>query len=132
MPAMPWITLRTAEPGVDLTVVATRLPLRSHRDTPRFLRHTLRIMRQLGREDDLIGYSLLAELSRKTFWTVSAWDSRSGLGRFDRGHPHQGAKDSMRPSMLPSTIVMWTCTPSEVPVPWPEVRRRVEAASLRR
>src|SRR3712207_3714455 len=109
MPAMPWITVRTPGRGVDLTVVATRLPLRSHRDTPRFLRHTVRIMRQLRREDDLIGYSLLAELSRKTFWTVSAWDSRSGLGRFDRGKPHQDAKDSMRPSMLPSTIAVWTC-----------------------
>ena len=132
MPAMPWVTVRTPGPGVDLTIVATRLPLRSHRDIPRFLGHTARIMRQLGREDDLIGYSLLAELFRKTFWTVSAWDSRSGLGRFDRGKPHQDAKDSMRPSMLPSTIAMWGCTGSEVPVSWQEVRRRVEAASLRR
>jgi hypothetical protein len=132
MPALPWITAQTPGSRVELTVVATRLPLRSHRDTPRFMWHTVRILRQLGREDDLIGYSLLAELPRKTFWTVSAWDSRSGLGRFDRGKPHKGAKDSMRPSMLPSTIAIWTCASSEVPVSWQEVRRRIEAVSLRR
>ena len=132
MPAMPWTTVRTPGPEVDLTVVATRLPLRSHRDTPRFLGHTVRIMHQLGKEDDLIGYALLAELSRKTFWTVSAWDSRGGLGRFDRGKPHRDAKDSMRPSMMPSTIAVWTCSPSEVPVPWQEVRRRIDAVPQRR
>ena len=132
MPAMPWITVRTPDSDVNLTVVATRLPLRSHRQTPRFMWHTVRIMRQLRKEDHLIGYSLWAELHRKTFWTVSAWDSRSGLGRFDRGKPHQDAKDSMRPFMRPSTIAMWTCTPCEIPVTWPEVRRRIEAVSLRR
>jgi hypothetical protein len=34
--------------------------------------------------------------------------------------------------MLPSTFVMWSCSASSLPIPWREVRSRVEAAGVRR
>jgi hypothetical protein len=62
MPALPWLAVGTPDPDADLIVMASRLPLRSHGDIPRFLRHTWRIRRQLARSPGLIGYSLDAHL----------------------------------------------------------------------
>lgn len=132
MPALPWIKVGTADPDADLTVIASRLPLRSHRDVPRFLWHTWLVHRQLARSPGLVGYSLDARLLGKTFWTVSAWTNRPDLGGFDRSSPHRAAKKAIRPAMLPSTFVMWRCSASSLPIPWREVRGRVEAAGVRR
>jgi hypothetical protein len=129
MPALPWITVGTADPDADLTIIASRLPLRSHRDTPRFLWHTWLVQRQLARSPGLVGYSLDARVWRKTFWTVSAWSSRPGLGGFDSSSPHRAAKDAIRSAMLPSTFVMWRCRADCLPITWGEVRGRVEAAA---
>ena len=129
MPALPWLSVGTPDPDADLTVMASRLPLRSHGDIPRFLWHTWLVRRQLIRSPGLIGYALDADLVAKTFWTVSAWQSRPDLGTFDRTSPHAAAKDALRSSMLPSTFVVWRCHPEELPVSWRDVRERVAAAT---
>jgi hypothetical protein len=129
MPALPWLAVGTPDPDADLIVMASRLPLRSHGDIPRFLRHTWLIRRQLARSPGLIGYSLDAHLLAKTFWTVSVWQSRPDLGAFDRTGPHVKAKGVLRSAMMPSTFVMWRCRPEDLPITWAEVRERVGAAS---
>jgi hypothetical protein len=129
MPAFPWIKVGTADRDADLSIIASRLPLRSHRDIPRFLWHTWLVQRQLARSPGLVGYSLDAQLLSKTFWTVSAWTSRPDLGGFDRSSRHRAAKDAIRPAMLPSTFVMWRCRAGCLPITWREVRSRVEAAA---
>jgi hypothetical protein len=132
MPALPWINVATADQDVDVTIIASKLPLRSHRHIPRFLWHTWLIHRELTRSAGLVGYSLDARLVAKTFWTVSAWTSRPDLGGFDRSSPHRAAKDAIRSAMRPSTFVMWSCRAGSLPITWQEVRGRVEAAGLRR
>lgn len=67
MPALPWTSISTAETGTQLTVMASRLPLRAHRHIPGFLRWTLRIRHQLAQTPGLVGYSLDAHLLGKTF-----------------------------------------------------------------
>jgi hypothetical protein len=129
MPALPWITVGTADRDASLTIIASRLPLRSHRGIPRFLWHTWLVQRRLARSPGLVGYSLDARLWRKTFWTVSAWASRPDLGDFDRSSPHRAAKEAIRPAMLPSTFVMWRPRADSLPITWREVRDRVEAAA---
>jgi hypothetical protein len=129
MPAQPWRSVGTPDPEADLIVMASRLPLRSHADIPRFLRHTWLIRRQLACSPGLIGYSLDAHLLAKTFWTVSAWQSRPDLGTFDRTSPHAEAKGVLRSAMMPSTFVMWRCRPEDLPITWAEVRERVAAAN---
>jgi len=131
MPALPWINVDTADHDADLTIIASRLQLRFHRHIPRFLWHTWLVHRRLARSPGLVGYSIEARLLGKTFWTVSAWANRSDLGRFDRSSPHRAAKKAIRPGMLPSTFVMWTCRPAALPITWREVRGRVEAAGTR-
>ena len=131
MPALPWINVETVDHDADVTIIASKLPLRSHRHIPRFLWHTWLVHRQLGRSPGLVGYSMDAALRGKTFWTVSAWKNRPDLGAFDRSSPHRAAKDAIRPAMLPSTLMMWTCAADTLPIQWPEVRARVGAAGIR-
>ncbi|MFJ2031128.1 hypothetical protein [Streptosporangium sp. NPDC087985] len=129
MPALPWTTIRRPpDPATGCTVLAARLPLRSHRDIPRFLWWTLRIRRRLARTPGLVGYAFAADVLGKTFWAVSAWTHRAELGRFDRADPHRTAKGRLRAAMLPSTLVVWSCRADELPPPWEEARRRIAAA----
>ena len=129
MPALPWLTIADPDPDAELTVMASRLPLRSHANIPAFLVQTLRVHRQLARSPGLIGYSLDAHMLTKTFWTVSAWRSRPDLGTFDRTSPHTAAKGALRSSMMPSTFVMWRCRPEDLPITWGEVRERIAVAA---
>ena len=128
MPALPWFSVGTPDPDADVIVMASRLPLRSHGDIPRFLWRTWLVRRQLARSPGLIGYSLDAHLLAKTFWTVSAWRSRPDLGGFERTSPHAAAKNALRRAMMPSTFVMWRSQPEDLPITWPEVRGRLETA----
>jgi heme-degrading monooxygenase HmoA len=132
MPALPWISLEAPDPAAELIVMASKLPLRSHGDIPRFLRETWRVRRQLTRSPGLVGYSLDAQLVAKTFWTVSAWESRPALGAFDRASPHANAKNVLRSAMMPSTFVMWRCRAHDLPISWSEVRAQIAATEAGR
>ena len=126
MPPLPWTPISTVEPGTELTVMASRLPLHAHRHIPGFLRWTLRIRRQLARSHGLVGYSLDAHLLAKTFWTVSAWTGRAEIGAFVRQEPHASGMAAIKPHMGEPSFVFWTATADELPIRWEEVRQRVE------
>ena len=125
MPALPWVNVSAAEPGIELTVLATSLPLQKHRHIPGFMRWTMRIRGQLSRAPGLVGYSLDADLLGKTFWTVSAWAGQPAMEDFVRQDPHASATAAIRPHMRRSTFVSWTAGPEELPLRWADVRRRV-------
>lgn len=128
MPALPWTRQFSPAPTAECTVMASKLPLRSHRSIPRFLSHTVRIRRQLAHTPGLVGYALDAHPIGKTFWTVSAWTSDTELRQFDSTDPHRSMKGELRPAMLPTTFVFWTCQANELPIGWDEVRRRIGEA----
>ena len=131
MPALPWSRISTVEAGTELTVMASRLPLRSYRHIPGFLRWTLRIRRQLAQgPNGLVGYSLDAHPLRKTFWTVSAWTGQAEIEAFVRQEPHASGMAAIRPHMGPSTFVFWTAKADELPIRWKDIRRWVEARAL--
>lgn len=126
MPALPWRSYEKAEPHTEYTVMGSRLPLKSYLRIPGFLAATVRIRRQLARTSGLVGYSLNAQLLRKTFWTVSVWSSRESLEQFARTDPHHRDTDKIRPAMLPSTFVFWTAGADDLPIGWDEVRNRID------
>lgn len=126
MPALPWFRISTVDPATELTVMASRLPLRHYRHIPGFLRWTLRIRGQLSGAPGLVGYSLDAHLFRKTFWTLSAWTGQDAMEAFVRADPHAEGMAAIRPHMAESTFVFWTVTAGELPVTWDEARRRIE------
>jgi hypothetical protein len=125
VPALPWTSFANVDPDTECTVMASRLPLRSHATIPKFLVWTVRIRRQLAQAHGLVGYALDARLLRKTFWTVSVWTSRSELGTFNRTDPHRTGTDTIRRAMRPTTFVVWTVRAGDLPIRWDEVRRRI-------
>lgn len=125
MPALPWFQASTADSGTELTVMASRLPLRAYRHIPGFLRWTMRIRGQLAGAPGLVGYSLDARLLRKTFWTLSAWTSREAIEAFVRMDPHEAAMTAIRPHMGEPTFAFWTATPQDLPLRWDEARVRI-------
>ena len=125
MPPLPWSRISTVDPGTEVTVMASRLPLRSYRHIPRFLRWTLRIRRQLSGAPGLVGYSLDAHLLRKTFWTVSAWTGQAEIEAFVRQEPHASGMAAIRPHMGQPSFVFWTARAEELPIRWADVRTRV-------
>jgi hypothetical protein len=127
MPKLPWTNVNPVDATTECTIMGSRLPLRDYRHVPSFLRWTLRIRRQLAASEGLVGYALDAQLTAKTFWTVSAWTSRADLQRFNRADPHRVATDTIHPWMLPSTFVFWTTTAGALPIEWDDVHRRIES-----
>lgn len=127
MPALPWVTGSPVDPDHECVVMASRLPLARYRHIPGFMRATMQIRRQLAGTDGLVGYALDAKLLSKTFWTVSAWQSREALDRFSRANPHAVRVSAIRSHMRPSTFVFWTGRAGDLPINWAEVRRRIDA-----
>ena len=105
--------------------MATFLPLRSYRATPRFLRLTSSVARQLERTGGLVGYSLLAQPARKRVWTSSAWTDRRALNAFVREMPHLGVMGDLRPHMGPTRFIAWTVLGSALPISWNEATERL-------
>lgn len=129
---LSWISASTPDPATECNVLATRLPLRTYRDLPRLLWWSARITRRLSSCPGLLGHAFALQVGDRSFWTVSAWARRGDLARFDRTETHRAAKARLRPTMLPSTIVIWTCPAGELPIHWHEVRRRIAGAAARR
>ena len=126
MPALPWFQASTADPGTELTVMASRLPLHAYRHIPGFLRWTMRIRGQLADAPGLVGYSLDARVVRKTFWTLSAWTSGEAIETFVRRDPHRAGMTAIRPHMRGPAFVFWTATPKDLPLRWDEARARID------
>jgi len=60
---------------------------------------------------------------------VSAWTSRTELTAFEHNEAHQAAKIDLRAWLRPATFAVWNCPAAQLPVPWPEVRRRIIAVA---
>jgi hypothetical protein len=125
MPAIPWRTVAKAQPDRNYLVMASRLPLQSRRTVPRFMVLTLSVVRQLGRTNGVIGYSLLAQPLKGTFWTLSAWNDQSALDAFVRTMPHLGVIGKLRPHMGPTKFATWTVSGTAVPVTWDDAIERL-------
>jgi hypothetical protein len=129
MPAIPWTRLADPDPDRDYVVMASRLPLRRYRNIMAFLRATRAIRNQLAAAEGVVGYTLDAKPLRKTFWTLSAWESDEALERFSRADPHRSRIADIRTHMLPTTFVRWSVVGRELPPKWTDARRRVEESA---
>ncbi|MGY1739653.1 MULTISPECIES: hypothetical protein [unclassified Blastococcus] len=125
MPTVPWRSRLAPEPDREYLVMASRLPLRSRAQVPRFLGMTLSVVRQLERTQGVVGYSLRAQPFAKTFWTLSAWTDGAALARFNRDQPHHAVTEKLRPHMGPTRFVTWTCRGDELPVAWDDAIERL-------
>jgi hypothetical protein len=111
--------------------MASRLPLLSYRKIPHFLWLTLAVARQLERTSGLVGYTLLAQPGRRTFWTLSAWTDRQHLDAFVAAMPHLAVMARLRPHMGPTRFTTWTANGAALPVGWAEAIERLAQVPAR-
>jgi hypothetical protein len=124
-PPLPWRATTAVDPDVSYVVAITRLPLRRHTRIPAVMRATWQIVRELVRSDGLVGYSLKADLIRKTFWTISAWDSTDSLHAFVRSEVHVRAMTASGPHMNEPRIETTVIPGTDLPAEWSQVRDRL-------
>jgi hypothetical protein len=106
----------------------TELPLKRWPDLGAFLLYTWRIQGQLERTPGLLGYSLLARILQRQFWTLSVWEGEGALHQFVVENPHGRVMMALRAKMDPTRFVRWSIRGSEFPPHWREAFARREAA----
>lgn len=127
MPHLPWISFSKPDPDRDYVAVMTYLPLKNLWSLPRFLYYTRRIRSQLGTARGLVGYSLIAHIVAKRFWTLSVWQDEVALMEFVHKHPHNESMIVLRRYMGGTAFVRWSVKGAAVPPSWPEAMERSNA-----
>ena len=126
MPASPWKSIRKAEPERDYLALLSFLPVKRFWRIPWFLVGTVGIMKQLSAAEGLVGYSLLARMTAKKFWTLSVWEDDAALGAFIRHPPHVRLMTSLAPFMGETKFVRWAVKGSTLPLAWDGALRHMQ------
>ena len=137
MATLPWTsTAVTPDPDTDVVVLGSRLELRSRRDVPGFLGAALKLRRQVRAMPGAVGVSLIAQPTRKTFWTLSAWVDQPSLDAFVATPPHVAVMQRYHERMVDSAFTMWTVKTRDLPERrsnakelWTEAKRRLASAT---
>jgi heme-degrading monooxygenase HmoA len=123
---LPWTVPNPAVPGTLAYAMASRFEVRSAGNVPGFLIKALSAWRQVRSAPGALGASLLARPLHKTFYTLSAWESRDALATFARTQPHRSIMTSLRPAMRASTFTFWEVPADNLPLTWEEAIRRLD------
>ncbi|MFE7708746.1 DUF3291 domain-containing protein [Streptomyces sp. NPDC057486] len=125
MPTLPWVTPHPAPHHGQVVVMASRFEVRTLKDVPRFFLKSLSAWRQVRSAPGAFGASLIAQPTKRTFFTLSAWESRDALYAYARTEPHRGIMTGLRPTMRSSTFTFWEAPVEYLPVSWAEAKRRI-------
>ncbi|MBQ0828746.1 DUF3291 domain-containing protein [Streptomyces tagetis] len=126
MPTLPWTAPHQPPSATaEVHVFASRFETRSLWGALRFLARTPGVWRQVGAAPGAYGATLKAEPFRRTFWTLSAWESPGALRDFARSGAHAPTSRGLSGQMRDAAFASWTAPAGELPVSWAEVRRRL-------
>ncbi|OLT26678.1 DUF3291 domain-containing protein [Actinomadura sp. CNU-125] len=131
MPTLPWIPMEDAAPEAEVVVMASRFEVRSPRHVPGFFLASLALLRQARRSPGTHGFTLKAEPTKRTFWTLSAWRDDEALRAYAAAEPHRSTMRRQRAAMRDSTFVFWNVKGADLPVAWDDARRRLAAEKAR-
>src|SRR5579872_3276076 len=121
----PLTSIAIPQEGRDFLALVSFLPLKRYRLIPKFLLLSGETRQQLARCRGLVGYSMRAELLARRFWTVSVWDDEHSLMDFVHEIPHSRIMGALAPHMGKTRFAQWTVRATNVPIPWPEAKRRM-------
>lgn len=122
-----WISLEKPTPEKEYVALLSYLPLRSLWGLPQFFYYTRRIQTQLQTTRGVLGYSLLAHVLAKRFWTLSVWENEVVLTDFIHTLPHREAMVSLRRYMAGTEFTRWQIKGAAVPPTWREAMERFNA-----
>ena len=126
MPASPWRTFSSPDPDGDFVALLSYLPLKSYWRMPPFFLYTAQVAKQLASAQGLLGYSVLAHLLSKRFWTLSVWKDEAALRAFVQHPPHIRIMAALTPHMDKTEFVRWTVKGSQLPLLWDDALRRFD------
>ncbi|MFI0270461.1 DUF3291 domain-containing protein [Streptomyces luteogriseus] len=125
MPTLPWTVPNTPPRATEVHVFASRFETRTLWGALRFLAGTPAVWRQVRRSPGVYGATLKAKPLRRTFWTLSAWESEDALHAFVRAGAHGPSSRGLAPQMKDSAFTTWQVSSDELPLPWSEALRRL-------
>ncbi|MFF7723224.1 DUF3291 domain-containing protein [Streptomyces luteogriseus] len=125
MPTLPWTVPNTPPRATEVHVFASRFETRTLWGALRFLAGTPAVWRQVRRSPGVYGATLKAKPLRRTFWTLSAWESKDALHAFVRAGAHGPSSRGLAPQMKDSAFTTWQVSSDELPLPWSEALRRL-------
>jgi len=91
-----------------------------------------RIQTQLKSARGCVGYSLLAHVFAKRFWTLSVWEDEVALMHFVHKDPHREAMMILRRFMGGTEFLRWKITGSALPPKWHEAMERFHGGAVER
>ncbi|MFI9342733.1 DUF3291 domain-containing protein [Streptomyces sp. NPDC052773] len=125
MPTLPWTTPATPPQGAEAHVFASRFETRTLWGAFKFLVRTPGVWRQVSRAPGAYGATLKAEPLKRTFWTLSAWESPAALKTFARSGPHGPTARILAAEMKDAKFATWTVPGDRLPPDWTEAVRRL-------
>ncbi|MFD9098286.1 DUF3291 domain-containing protein [Streptomyces collinus] len=125
MPTLPWTVPNTPPPDTDVHVFASRFETRTRWGALRFFLRTPRVWRQVSHAPGAHGAALKAQPLRRTFWTLSAWESADALRAFARSGAHAPASQGLARQMRDAKYATWRASSDDLPVSWQEAFRRL-------
>lgn len=105
-------------------VSVTRLRVRSWRFLPAFLVTAFRAGGQARAAPGSLAVKVLND-SRKTFWTLTCWETEAAMRAFMLAQPHGPAMRKLLEWCDEAALVHWTQESAEVPS-WTEAHRRMQ------
>ncbi|MDT0387510.1 MULTISPECIES: DUF3291 domain-containing protein [Streptomyces] len=125
MPTLPWTVPNTPPQGTEVHVFASRFETRTLWGALKFLAGTPAVWRQVRRSPGAYGATLRAKPFRRTFWTLSAWESKDALHAFVRAGAHGPAARGLAPQMRDASFTTWQASSDDLPITWTEALRRL-------
>jgi len=121
----PWKSMKPLDPDHEYLVLASSIPARSIKSTPRLFRGASAVRKQLAGTDGVTGFSLLARPLRKQYATLSVWVDEAALAAFAGGSPHRELMADLAPEMAATKFVRWTIKGSDGQPTWSEAFKRL-------
>ncbi|MEU6554177.1 DUF3291 domain-containing protein [Streptomyces sp. NPDC046915] len=125
MPTLPWTAPNTPPEDTEVHVFASRFETRTLWGALRFLVRTPAVWRQVSGAPGAYGASLKARPFRRTFWTLSAWESPRALKAFATSGSHAPTSRGLASQMRDVKFATWTTTSADLPLSWEEAVRRL-------
>lgn len=121
MPEIKWTPVGKDLPAPEKEYITliSYLPLTTHFIIPKFLYLTGQIQTQLAGSDGAFGYSLLAYILKKEFWTMSVWEDDQSLAKFVKTGAHLRTMRDLSRFLSPERrFVKVLVKGSDVPLQW--------------
>ncbi|MBD0419139.1 DUF3291 domain-containing protein [Streptomyces sp. TRM S81-3] len=125
MPTLPWTVPNRPPQATEIHVFASRFETRTLWGALKFLARTPGVWRQVSNAPGAYGASLKAEPFKRTFWTLSAWESPEALKAFAHSGTHAPTSRGLAPQMRDARFTAWAASSDDLPVSWAEARRRL-------